>query len=166
MYITTNDKLGRQQQLDLCALCHGGNDGRKLKSRFSFRPGDNLADFFLESNSGSSQANFDVHGNQSRLLASSKCFIKSGSMTCTNCHNPHQNAVNNPAYYIQKCMGCHNEVNHDTCTVAAAPGISIKNGCIDCHMPLQNSAAISFQFYGNAPLSSYQLRTHKIAVYK
>ena len=70
--ITSFKTLNRQQKLDACALCHAGNDGMKLKSRFEFKPGDNLSEFFRETKSINDTTNIDVHGNQYRLMAQSK----------------------------------------------------------------------------------------------
>ncbi len=42
---------------------------------------------------------------------------------------------------------------------------SMQTNCIDCHMPKQPSRAITFQLSGSDTISSYLLRTHKIAVY-
>jgi hypothetical protein len=165
-HIVSNRQLNRQQQLDQCAVCHSGNDKRKLRSRFIFRPGDLLADYFLPSVIPDSANRFDVHGNQFNLLKQSRCFIQSNSMNCSTCHNPHNNAAENKEVYSQKCMGCHTEAAGNFCTLIPAPGILLKDNCIDCHMPKQISGAISFQLSGNAVSSSYLLRSHRIGIYK
>lgn len=164
-YIVNNSSLSHQQQLDQCAVCHSGNDKIKLKSRFAFRPGDLLADFFMVS-SASSSNDFDVHGNQYNLLLQSKCFALGNTMNCSGCHNPHKNAPQSMASYSVKCMGCHKEATNNFCTVTAAAGISLKENCIDCHMPNQSSRAISFQLSGSAETSTYLLRNHRIGIYK
>ena len=164
-FLVSNKTLNRQQQLDQCAVCHSGNDKRKIQSRFNFRPGDMLANYFLPSVVADSINHFDVHGNQLNLLKQSKCFLQS-SMTCSTCHDPHGNASLPVALYSQKCMGCHTEATNNFCTLNPAPGIILKDNCIDCHMPKEASAAISFQLSGNAISSSYLLRSHRIAVYK
>ncbi len=164
-YIIGNSSLSKQQQLDQCAVCHSGNDKIKLKSRFAFRPGDMLADFFMAS-SASSSNNFDVHGNQYNLLLQSKCFASGNSINCSSCHNPHNNAPQSMATYSVKCMECHKEASDNFCTVNATEGVSLKENCIDCHMPKQSSRAISFQLSGSNETSSYLLRNHHIAIYK
>jgi hypothetical protein len=165
-FIVTNKTLNRQQQLDQCAVCHSGNDKRKLQSRFMFRPGDMLANYFLPSVVPDSTNHFDVHGNQFNLLKQSKCFLQSSSMTCSTCHDPHGNATLPVAVYSQKCMGCHTEAAGNFCTVKPLIGIALKDNCIDCHMPKEASGSISFQLSGNTASSSYLLRSHRIAVYK
>ncbi|MFZ1784916.1 MAG: hypothetical protein WAU23_06900 [Ferruginibacter sp.] len=170
-YIVSKQSLNQQQKLDACAVCHSGNDKRKLRSRFFFRPGELLADYFLPSLSPDSSRAFDVHGNQFNLLKQSKCFLGSNSMTCASCHNPHNRSTNgapgaeNMAAYSQKCMGCHTEAAGNFCTVDVAPGLLLQDNCIDCHMPKQSSNAISFQLSGSTDLSAYLLRTHRIAIY-
>ncbi len=160
------NKLNRQQQLDQCAVCHSGNDKRKLQSRFLFRPGDMLANYFLPAMAADSTTKFDVHGNQFNLLKQSACFLKSSSMTCGTCHDPHGNSNLTVAQYSQKCMGCHSEATKNYCTVIPAAGMALQDNCIDCHMPKEASGAISFQLSGNPATSSYILRSHRIAVYK
>jgi hypothetical protein len=165
-YIVLQSSLGRQQQLDQCAVCHSGNDKRKLKSRFFFRPGDMLADYFLPSLLPDSGRHFDVHGNQYNLLKQSACFLQSNSMTCTSCHNPHQPSAISLAAWSKKCMNCHTEAGNNFCTATPAAGTSLKDNCIDCHMPKQVSGAISFTLSGSEGISAYLLRTHRVAVYK
>jgi hypothetical protein len=86
-------------------------------------------------------------------------------MTCSTCHDPHKDAGAGLAFYSQKCMGCHSEANHNFCTLAVSPGPSIKDNCIDCHMPKKPSEAISFQLAGSSGVSSYLLRTHRVGIY-
>lgn len=158
-------KLGRQQQLDACAVCHSGNDKQKLRSRFGFGPGDLLGDYFLSvSSSGNKKP--DVHGNQLGLLQQSKCFQGVSTITCGTCHDPHKQVSRNLAIYSQKCMGCHNEAANNFCTVATPSHELLKQNCIDCHMPVQASGAINYQITGSKEPLAYRLRTHKIAVYK
>ncbi len=164
-FIVENHQLSRQQQSDACEVCHGGNSKAQLISRFKFMPGDTLANFFMQFVPNRNSSQFDVHGNQSQLLAQSKCFRRAAQMTCSTCHDPHVNASNNVSMYSQKCMSCHSEANHNFCPKAATLGESIKSNCIDCHMPMQSSRAISFQLSGQQERSSYMLRNHRIAVY-
>lgn len=153
--------MSRQQQLDACALCHSGNSQPKLKSRFGFRPGDALANFFLPGG----DATADVHGNQLGLLQQSKCFLQGNSVTCNTCHSPHNNASDNLATWSQKCMGCHSPTGSNFCTVKNHDMQLLQSNCIDCHMPRQASKAINYQLAGQPAPLAYRLRTHKIAVY-
>lgn len=163
--ITSIKGLNRQQRLDACALCHAGNDGMKMKSRFDFKPGDNLSDFYRNTRSITDTAKFDVHGNQFRLMAQSKCFIKSEKMDCITCHNPHENASKNMASYSKICMSCHQGLKHDEKTQKIMPEKLMASNCVECHMPKKSSNSIKFQLSDSKQLSEYILRTHKIGIY-
>ncbi len=151
----------------MCASCHSGNKSPLLRSMFAFKPGDNLADFkevvFAHQNIDS--AKLDVHGNQSQLIASSKCFGMS-KMDCATCHNVHVNERQSLALYSQHCTTCHTEANHNICKMTASMGGIIKNNCIDCHMPARASNVISVETSGMGKAIPYLVRTHHIAIYK
>jgi hypothetical protein len=80
-YIINPAKFTRQQNLDLCSLCHGGRLN-KTQPSFSFTSGDKLSDYFNIDSTPTAVSAIDVHGNQYGLLAGSKCFLNS-QMTCT-----------------------------------------------------------------------------------
>jgi hypothetical protein len=160
-YIASYKQLTRQQKIDACGTCHSGNDVEVQKSIFAFKPGDNLHDYYGPKGTFGKPEG-DVHGNQSQLLAASKCFINSKTMDCSSCHNTHENLKGNLTIYSKRCMSCHTTVQHSKKTLANA---MVKTNCIDCHMPEQPSKLISFQLAGKARVSPYLLRTHKIAVY-
>lgn len=165
-YIVTSNKLSRQQKLDACAVCHSGNDKHKEISAFNFKMGDTLANLFLPWATHSTKTTgFDVHGNQYQLLAESKCFLQSKTLGCTTCHNPHTNASNDLTAYSQKCLTCHQDIDHSSLKMSEAMAKNIKSNCIDCYMPEQPSRAITFQLSGSDSTSFYLLRTHKIAIY-
>lgn len=163
--ITGFKNLNRQQKIDACALCHSGNDKMKLKSRFKFRPGERLTDYFMERSGTPDTVNYDVHGNQMGLLSQSKCFKKSPTMDCMSCHNPHQDASQHLASYSKICMSCHQQTKHKAATVKTLSKTMLANNCVECHMPKQDSKAIYFQQSNKAPITSYSLRTHKIGIY-
>lgn len=165
-YIVTYKSLTRAQKLDACAVCHAGNTDSFQVSPFKFKAGDTLASFKEPSFSSQipNPTTLDVHGNQSGLLASSKCFLKS-NMDCGTCHDPHKNEASNLAAYSQRCMNCHNNTSHTFCKAAPRLGASIVNNCIDCHMPLKPSSAIGIAMANGRQEMPYMVRTHYIAVY-
>ncbi|WP_264566283.1 cytochrome c3 family protein [Flavobacterium sp. N3904] len=163
--IVSYQSLNKQQKLDACALCHSGNADMKMKSRFDFKPGDNLSDYFRSLRAPNDTTSFDVHGNQYHLLIQSKCFIKSKKMDCISCHNPHENASPNLASYSKICVSCHQDTKHSKTTLKTMPASLLANNCVECHMPKKASNAIRFQLSNNAKMSNYILRTHKIAIY-
>lgn len=157
--------LNRQQKIDACAICHSGNDKLKIKSRFQFKPGDNLLDYFRGVPGSNDSIHYDVHGNQLGLLAQSKCFKKSETMDCMTCHNPHANASTNLVSYSKICMSCHQGIQHNATTLKTMSGSLRPNNCVECHMPKKMSNAITFQASNSKQLSNYILRTHKIGIY-
>lgn len=161
-YITKYSSLSHGQKMDACAVCHSGNDKAKIQSRFLFKMGDTLGYFFMPF--GGRKTVADVHGNQYSLLAQSKCF-NLNTMTCGTCHDPHKNADQTLATYSQKCMTCHKQGSNNFCPQYSKIGESIKNNCIDCHMPKKASNAISYQLQQSSAASPYLLRTHRIAIY-
>jgi hypothetical protein len=165
-YIVKFSSLTRSQKLDACAVCHSSNKGAFQVSAFVFKMGDTLSKFkepdFLRQNPN--PATLDVHGNQNGLLATSKCFLMS-NMDCSTCHNTHVNESSNLLAYSQKCMKCHNETNHNFCTMAPKLGAMIKNNCIDCHMPLKPSNIIAVASAAGKKQVPYLVRTHHIAIY-
>ncbi len=158
--IVAFSKLSRQQKLDACAICHSGNKGMMVQSRFGFKPGDNLSDYFRNVTTGE----FDVHGNQFGLLSQSQCFLKS-NMDCTTCHNPHENVKGNNLAYAQQCLSCHKTGKHQPVEGKVLSIAELSGKCIECHMPKQASKAIVFKVSGSHKDAGYELRTHKIAVY-
>ena len=157
--------LSRQQRIDLCSQCHGGNTRIMTRTIFDFKPGDTLAKF----NSGESfhayrdPAAIDVHGNQAKLLTSSKCYFYS-KIECATCHNMHDKSIKTVQSYSQRCTGCHSEAMHNFCKMAALDGPVINSNCIDCHMPVKTSHAIVIN--GSAGINPpFLARTHLIAIY-
>ncbi|MES1226379.1 MAG: hypothetical protein ABUT20_63475, partial [Bacteroidota bacterium] len=167
-FIINPASLSRQQQLDACALCHGGKL-QKTKPSFEFVAGDKLSDYFTyDTTTNPVTDNIDVHGNQYGLLRASKCFRMSETMTCNTCHNPHENERGKVEIFSQRCAGCHNTNEHGNgkiCKMTATLGTSINNNCIDCHMPAKASRAIAVYLPGaSEPVSAY-IRSHFITIY-
>jgi len=162
-YILQRKNLSRQQNLDLCALCHSGIRSA-IKPPFSYHAGDKLAAFSLPRYSEDSAATLDVHGNQYGLLSSSKCF-KSSQMVCSSCHNVHGQEINQPALFSQRCINCHNPANAKTCTIKPVAGMVLSDNCIDCHMPSMPSKAIFLQTVDAGKSSADFVRSHRIAIY-
>lgn len=163
-YLMLNSSLNRQKKIDGCALCHSGNDKLKIESRFKFKPGDDLDNYFMSKETRGKVSDFDVHGNQYGLLKESKCFKNTSTMTCGTCHDPHKDANQSLAVYSAKCIACHNEQTHSICPELHKKGDIIKANCIDCHMAEQPSKAITFKLPGSLTNSSYFLRSHFIGI--
>lgn len=164
-FIAIYKQLSREQKIDACAVCHSGGDEEMQRSTFNFKPGDTLRQYHSIGFNARGTKIKDVHGNQSRLMAASQCFIQSKTLECGSCHRTHENTKGNLAIYSQRCISCHatGTIKHSEATLANA---MVKTNCIDCHMPKQSSDLITFQLAGQGNTSHYTLRTHKIAIYK
>lgn len=162
-YIINPASLSREQNLNLCALCHGGRL-TKTKPSFSFEAGDTLSNYFFIDTAGRNVADIDVHGNQFGLLAASKCFQMS-QMTCTTCHDPHKNQRAELVSFADKCMNCHNTAHNNFCKLTTLNDSLLKQNCVDCHMPVKSSKAIVFLEQGSNKPATASMRSHLIKVY-
>lgn len=161
-YIVAYNSLNRQLKVNMCAVCHGGNDVETMRSTFGYKPGDDLAGFYDPFGQSKTP---DVHGNQAALLAQSKCYLNSATLTCTGCHNVHQQEKHDPMISSQKCLDCHKTETHNFCKMAPQLGGAINGKCIECHMPAMPSQLISFKMSAQNQNSPYLLHTHRIAIY-
>ena len=148
--------LDRDQQLSLCSLCHAGAVD-SLRPSMTFRAGDNIRDF-LAIQPATPGEKVDVHGNQAGALELSKCFASS-KMTCSTCHNVHE-GPGVAESYSRNCLECH---QMRTCGKYLALGQAIRNKCVDCHMPVQDSGKIVSFTDGRNLVARF--RTHQIAIY-
>jgi nitrate/TMAO reductase-like tetraheme cytochrome c subunit len=156
----------RLQSLDMCSLCHGGRM-QKSKPSFEFIAGDKLSDYFRMDTVRKDTAGIDVHGNQYALLAASKCFTKTSTLTCVSCHNTHENEQGKTTLFSQKCFSCHNDghTNAVVCKLTAKHAKVIKANCTKCHMPQQPSLAIAVMLQGQTNPARAMMHTHYIKVY-
>ncbi|MBY0478630.1 MAG: cytochrome c3 family protein [Chitinophagaceae bacterium] len=166
-FIVNTASLSRQQQLDLCALCHGGRID-KITASFSYTAGNNLSDHFkidTLNDEAVNNGNIDVHGNQYGLMRASKCFRMSKTMTCNTCHSPHENERGKKELFSQKCISCH-AVTDSKFNIPSHKNVQlITKNCIDCHMPAQPSKAITVFLEGEeVPRASF-VRSHFIGIY-
>lgn len=129
-FITHPASLTRQQQLDICGQCHWGSFQLK-EPAFSFRPGDDISDFHEQL--WTSDKVGSIHtSNQLTRLRKSPCFQQT-DMTCTTCHDPHQNQRGDVALFSTSCLKCHQQQH---CRLSARLGDTIAKDCISCHMPI------------------------------
>ncbi len=167
-FIVNPIHLSRQKQLDVCALCHGGNI-QKTKPSFQFSVGNDLADFFVIDTTEKdiiATENIDVHGNNYGLLKASKCFKNTTTLTCNTCHNSHENQRGNIEMFSQKCVSCHNVTEKSFQTSTHSTINAIQKNCIDCHMPAQASKSIAVKLENEDVLRASLIRTHLIGIYK
>jgi Cytochrome c554 and c-prime len=148
--------FSRDRQMDLCAWCHAGH-GAAVQPWFSYQPGEQL-DKYIDLPRPDPNAPIDVHGGQVELLSRSRCF-QSSSMTCITCHDIHV-SQHNLAEFSKHCLSCHTA---QSCGLFPKRGQEIIHNCIDCHMPLQETNLIVFDFNGKKVRP--QVRNHWIGVY-
>ena len=153
--------LPLSRRLDMCGLCHSGTEVQADVSKFAFQPGDTLNHLpqFNTFNGGEP----DVHGNQMQLLKASPCFII-GKADCISCHDIHDEQPKSMALYSTKCKSCHQSDIHPK--LKGFDQASIRQNCIDCHMPEKKSEVIGFQKSNSKEKIAYALRTHRIGIYK
>ncbi len=157
-HIIQPSDLTRQQQLEICAQCHSG-PFKLLSDAFSFVPGQNLSDHHQAIESNASGASGVHTSNQLTRISMSECFQQS-EMTCTTCHNPHENQRGNTKAFTEACLQCH-QVEH--CGMSAELGNKIADDCIGCHMPLAKNADMQG---AGADLLSVEMVDHYIRVVK
>lgn len=78
-------------------------------------------------------------------LEQSRCFRESGGkLTCSTCHNPHENAKPQTAFYEAKCLGCHS--GQAAAVAKAVCPVGKTTGCIRCHMPSDSKSMLHVTF--------------------
>ena len=154
-HIVNPAKLARDRQIEVCAECHSGRR-QPLLPPFSYIPGAPL-DHYLQAADSSTKV--DVHGNQFGLLQLSRCFRESATMTCATCHNVHQ-VQRDAAGFSSRCLQCHRP---ESCRLFPKFSDKIVAGCVNCHMPVQQSNLIISN--SNGKQARPFLRTHWIKVY-
>jgi hypothetical protein len=160
-YIVAFKSLTRTQKINMCAMCHSGANNHMLKPAFGFKPGDSLSNYMRvhTSNEAPNYKVIDVHGNQTALLESSKCFIGS-KMDCSTCHDTHVKDRDKVLLYAGRCLSCHSQNTHNECKLAnQLSATMLANNCISCHMPAFSSKLII------AGQTGTLIHTHHIAVY-
>ena len=163
-YILNVMHMSRQQRLDACALCHSGLR-TPIQRPFNFEVGDTLDNYSTPGYAADTVGLLDVHANQYGLLTSSKCFRMSSQMDCSTCHNVHVNEVNSPPVFSARCMNCHNDATHSTCSLPAVKEQKLYSNCIDCHMPALPSRKIVLGLSGSDASIQDLVRTHRIGIY-
>jgi hypothetical protein len=164
-HIITYASLTRDQKINMCAVCHSGSTGVMLRSTYTYKPNDRLADYKLEDLfQPADPTRLDVHDNQSRLLETSKCYLMS-QMSCATCHDLHHSERQQVNLYSEKCLSCHSTATHNTCKLPEVLQGLLPNNCIDCHMPIKPSNIITVRTSKQNRVAAYFVRNHHIAVY-
>ena len=163
-FVTNIESLSRQEKTDMCAVCHSGA-GETTASSFYYKPGAKLSEYIHLDKTPLRTEDIDVHGKQYQLLMASKCFIKSKTLTCLSCHNPHGDAKDKIQEFSKTCMTCHENPIHTSINVITDAN-NLTLNCIDCHMPAKPSQVITMKSADKDDSISAYVRTHYIAIYK
>jgi hypothetical protein len=178
-YMTSFSSLTRRQRLDVCAACHSGGHEAQQRTVFRFKPGDTLANYyFADPRMARGPDKTDVHGNQYQMLVASQCFLRSKTLECGSCHNPHVRERDSLKVFAMRCMNCHGggDMVGSHAGIGDGPGAGGHAGmkvdsqflilnCIDCHMPARASATITMLTQQQKDPIADLVRTHYITVY-
>jgi hypothetical protein len=157
--------LKRNLQLDACGQCHSSQQRKSLKLPFTFFPGDSMVMNTIQTSKVDTSAEAEVHGNQYGMLAASKCFLESNSLTCGSCHDPHKKERGDLKLFSSRCISCHQQNHEKQCKLGSKMSSMLSENCIDCHMPLRTSKKIAFRSSGTDKKSYEIARTHFISIY-
>lgn len=136
--IVNPGRLSRSLQEAVCAACHAsGPASIPLRGRdvASFRPGQPVTDFHIVYRFDEDSDQMAVVGHFEQMRRSA-CWQKSGTLSCTTCHDPHLNELPKEpvAFYRQKCLACHKPQSCTEKEEARRSTVPADN-CMKCHMP-------------------------------
>ncbi len=81
-------------------------------------------------------------------IFNSKCYdYKDKRISCTACHNPHEEIKSGKAFYDTKCLACHQPEKQAAKTqtkIIVCP--KARQDCVSCHMPKTEIPGIHFKF--------------------
>ncbi len=178
----TGAAYGNQLELDrlipgvTCEACHGpGVDhiaamqAKKFQNERIFNPGGMGADELAQEFCGSCHRSAEqvssnkllrglisVRFQPYRIFTSRSHDPDDKRMACTACHNPHENPVQDMAFYDAKCFACHR--SSQSLKSAATAKAETKEGrtskpcpvaqrlCVSCHMPKVEFPGSHFKF--------------------
>jgi tetratricopeptide (TPR) repeat protein len=130
------DRWDRNLQMDLCQHCHlegqsvwnSGIGAHQVDPRFPLAVHKAV---FVAGTSFDSESQFNIAAQADRLRKSA-CFQKSGTMTCTTCHDPHRTSTAmNRALFNSTCRNCHHDPAHQVlCSFTRGN----TDNCVSCHM--------------------------------
>lgn len=139
--------FSREVQMDVCQRCHlegvtAWNDGIEPHAIDITKPLVTFKNVMAVSSARESESEFAIAAQAGRLMKSA-CYQKSGTMTCTTCHNPHRTPeVQGRTFFNSTCQSCHNDASLHTVCPTSPPRGAKKNDCISCHMKVGETSDI------------------------
>lgn len=81
-------------------------------------------------------------------LSQSQCFIQSkGKLSCSTCHDPHEDAKRDDAYYVGRCLSCHSrQATEPQAVTARICPVNATTGCVSCHMARDSKSMLHATF--------------------
>ncbi|MDQ3009856.1 MAG: hypothetical protein M3X11_04040 [Acidobacteriota bacterium] len=82
-------------------------------------------------------------------IANSRCYKNPDDrrISCTACHDPHEDPKHEAAFYDTKCTACHQTKNTPATKDRTAPPCPTgKAQCASCHMPKVEAPGLHFKF--------------------
>jgi hypothetical protein len=159
-YIVNPRNLSRERANEVCGHCHSGA-GEPKRPAFTYRPGERLQDWIAISLEASDSGNDDPHSaNQLGRLMRSRCYIESGTLTCMDCHDLHQQERGQQELFSSRCQHCHQLRD---CGLSGKFGSQLTSHCIECHMPSRRDAEVTSQGAKSDFLPL--LRDHQIGIW-
>ncbi len=135
--IVNPKKLPIDLQTELCQRCHlqGITVLHEDKSYYDFKPGMYLHEVMnvFMPRYKEPDAPFIMASHADRMKQS-KCYLASGKLTCTTCHNPHLSVKQTQTeLFNSKCIVCHTKNN--SCKAPKTVRDKVSDNCFQCHMP-------------------------------
>jgi hypothetical protein len=153
-------KLTRERANEICAQCHSGG-GELRRPAFTYKPGEPLEKWVVLNLNADDPVNDDPHSaNQLARLMRSACYQKSGTLTCMDCHNPHQQERGRTEVFSGRCQNCHQTAD---CGLAPKYADKLSQKCVECHMPSRRDAEVTSQGANGATMPL--LRDHLIGIW-
>jgi hypothetical protein len=134
-------KLAPAERDSVCAQCHLTGVARVARADApAYQPGRKLADssaVFIGAGEADS-GGLGVTSHFEKLALAACRTATGGKLTCTTCHNPHEEPARSSEFFNGKCQSCHTQRN---CTREP------QGDCISCHMPKAAGRGVAHSSY-------------------
>jgi predicted CXXCH cytochrome family protein len=128
-----------------CESCHGAASAHvnSVTTRPQHLDEANSTEVCAQCHSGLTVGHSDpmpedmIVSRQVPALRASECFIQSGEkLSCTACHNPHQDSSTVAQTSVNVCLRCHSLTAPQHASICP---VNRTQGCAACHMPAVDS---------------------------